>query len=414
MDAVAGRGGDSGLGTAGAGGTLVHFGAGSIGRSFIGQLFARSGYEVVFVDVDERIVEALNRRGAYRVVVKRNLRDDETLLVEHVRAVDGRDARRVASEVARASLVSTSVGAAALPSVFPRLAEGLVERRALRGEEPLDIVIAENLRNAAGVFSLGLSRELPSEYPLGRLVGLVETSIGKMVPLMSAAEAARDPLAVFAEEYNTLIVARNGFRSGIPKVAGLQPVDNIAAYVDRKLFVHNLGHAATAYLAFRRDPRTATISEALEALDTLGAVRSAMEQSAEALAREYPGELPAAGLREHIEELLDRFRNRALGDTLFRVGRDLRRKLGRDDRLVGAMLLASKHGVPFDAIAEATRAAFDFRATDELGRMFPGDATFLRTELPKGIPTLLREVCGLSAASPVDRAVIQAVERRIG
>ena len=61
-----------------------------------------------------------------------------------------------------------------------------------------------------------LGRYLPHDYPLNELVGLVETSIGKMVPIMSQKDLEEDPLQVFAEPYNTLIVSKKGFKNPIP------------------------------------------------------------------------------------------------------------------------------------------------------------------------------------------------------
>jgi mannitol-1-phosphate 5-dehydrogenase len=39
----------------------VHFGAGNIGRGFVGQLLHDSGYEVVFADVADALIESLQR-----------------------------------------------------------------------------------------------------------------------------------------------------------------------------------------------------------------------------------------------------------------------------------------------------------------------------------------------------------------
>ncbi len=69
--------------------SIVIFGAGKIGRSFIGQLFGRSGYEVIFVDIDPVIVAALNQRRNYTVMIKGET--EEKILVSNVRAVSGLD-----------------------------------------------------------------------------------------------------------------------------------------------------------------------------------------------------------------------------------------------------------------------------------------------------------------------------------
>ena len=174
--------------------TLVQFGAGNIGRSFLGQLFAQSGYEVVFVDIDDRLVDGLNRRRAYRVVIKQTDRPDEILRIENVRAVHGKDQAGVTREVAEADVLATSVGSRALPAVIPTIAAGLVQRRNRYGDRPLDIIIAENLHSAAAYFRRALREHLPGDYRLDKWVGLVETSIGKMVPIMREKDIAEDPL----------------------------------------------------------------------------------------------------------------------------------------------------------------------------------------------------------------------------
>lgn len=391
---------------------LVQFGAGNIGRSFIGQVFSRSGYEVVFVDIDEPLVEALNGKRSYDVIVKRNDEPDEAINITNVRAVDGRDAEAVAREIREAAVIATSVGKGALPHVLPPIAAGLRDRF-LAGGEPIDIILAENIRDAAELVERELSNRLRpalgDKWDLDAHVGIVETSIGKMVPIMTDEDRKRNPLWVFAEAYNTLIVDKRAFRAGVPQVMGIKAVDNIRAYVDRKLFVHNLGHAAAAYIGFRHHPDREYLYQVLADPEVLESTRTAMEQSAAALAAEYPADLTSDDLHEHIEDLLGRFQNRSLKDTVYRVGRDLPRKLSRDDRLVGAMLVAARHSLPFTAVAAATAAALDFRAADEHGEMFPADRDVVQRYETEGLEPILRDVCELSEAEPVDRSVMEEI-----
>jgi mannitol-1-phosphate 5-dehydrogenase len=393
---------------------LIQFGAGNIGRSFIGALFSQAGWEVVFVDVDPRIVSLLNEKRYYRVLIKRDGRDDEERLIGPVRAVDGRDGDLVVRELAGADLAATSVGKGALPRLLPVIGQGLRKRWALKPERPLDIIIAENARHAPELFRTILGTELGPEYPLEKLVGMVETSIGKMVPLMRPEDLAADPLLLFAEEYETLIVDRQGFRGPLPDIPALYPVDAIAAYVDRKLFIHNLGHAAAAYLGYRADPEKKLLCEVLELPGVAEGTRDAMEEAADALVLEYPAAYSRPDLSGHIADLLLRFRNRALGDTVYRVGRDLQRKLGRDDRLLGAMLLCARHQRPFGAIAAVFRSALEFAALDENGTLFPEDARFRSVFSPdaKGVFPLrkvLESICGLDSALEPDRKIFEVL-----
>ena len=392
---------------------LIQFGAGNIGRSFIGQLFARGGFDVVFIDIDDSIVDALNEKGRYKVVIKRNNQADEDIYIENVRAVNGKNINAVAEEIADADLLATSVGKGALGHIMPAIAGGLrkrLEKAEGTGELPyIDIIIAENIRNGAEYFYTKLEKELGEDFPLSAMVGFIETSIGKMVPIMRREDREEDPLQVFAEEYNNLILDKNNFKNPIPDVPGLKPVNNIHAYVDRKLFIHNLGHAASAYLGHRAHPDAKYIHDVLEDKTVLGKVRLCMEQSAQALNREYPEDLAMKALHNHIDDLLKRFQNRNLGDTVFRVGRDLRRKLGKQDRLLGAAILCEKHKCNYDHIAEAVRAALAFRATDETGNLHPSDAEFVAEYGNADIRKVLIEVSGLSPDEPLENSVIKNI-----
>lgn len=387
--------------------TFVQFGAGNIGRSFIGRLFAEAGYRVVFIDVDSRLVSLLNERRSYPVVVKQNDRPDQVRLIGGVSAIDGRDREAVIDVLTQADGMATSVGQRGLQAVLPLLAAALA-LRAANNAPPLDLIIAENLRSGAAWFRQNLGPLLPEGFDLDSRLGLVETSIGKMVPIMPQDALNEDPLQLFAEPYDTLIVDRLGFRREVPALAGLKPVNNIAAWVDRKLFLHNMSHAALAYLGYQANPALIYCWQAMELPAVVDAVRAALLQSAAALNRAYPDDLSQEELAAHADDLLNRYRNRALGDTLHRVGRDLGRKLAREDRLIGACLLAAKHGLPFDSLVPPIRAALKFAAPDEQGRVGEADQRILQAVAERGPRAVLCEIAGLDAGQSMDQRVLEA------
>ncbi|OGD14288.1 hypothetical protein A2V47_03585 [Candidatus Atribacteria bacterium RBG_19FT_COMBO_35_14] len=392
---------------------LLQFGAGNIGRSFIGQLFSRSGYEVVFIDINKELVKELNKKRAYKLVIKRNEFPDEIILIDNVRAIDGYDKEAVIREIVDTDILATAVGKYTLPQIVSVIAQGLQLREEKRGKNPLDIIIAENFRNVADYLRKELKSLLPLEYPFEGLVGLIESSIGKMVPLMKEEDKKKDLLWVFAEPYNTLIVDKKGFKNPIPQIRDLWAVENIKAYVDRKLFIHNLGHSSAAYLGYQYNSKMTFIYEALEVPEIYKIVREGMKQSAVALNEAYPKDLALPDLQNHIDDLLFRFQNKSLEDTIFRVGRDLYRKLDKNERLIGPMLLAQRQGTPYNKIKGTFYAALDFKAKDQKGEMYPLDKIFFQREYPRGLKHILKSVCHLFSHQDEEVKVREEIEKGI-
>ena len=227
---------------------LVLFGAGKIGRSFIAPLFNQGGYEVVFIDINKPLIDELNRKHNYNLVIKSY--ENKIINIQNVRGVNGTDEGKVMEEIKSASIIAISVGLRGLESIIPVIADGLIARYQSVNASLLDIIIAENLRDASGFIKGELKKYLPKEYPIDERIDLIETSIGKMVPIMTEKDVQEDILQVFAEPYNTLILDKLAFKNPIPEIEGLAPKDNIKAWVDRKLFIHNLGHVTAAYLGF--------------------------------------------------------------------------------------------------------------------------------------------------------------------
>ena len=388
------------------GNKLILFGAGKIGRSFIGQLFSRGGYEVVFVDVFKPVIDELNNRHSYRVVVKDDIESE--IVVQNVRGVFAGDQEEVIGEIATARLVAVSVGLHGLKSIIPLIAKGLIARYQSPQATPLDIIIAENLRNAAEFMNNELKKYLPEDYPIEQRVGLIETSIGKMVPIMLKKEMEADILQVFAEPYNTLILDKKGFKNPIPAIEGLAPKENMKAWVDRKLFIHNLGHATTAYLGYLAHPQSTFLYEVLSDQSIKEKVRQTMLQAAAILLAKYPDEFTMDALIDHTDDLIRRFQNKALGDTVFRVGCDLQRKLGKEDRMAGAIHLACELRLPYDLILQGLVAGFHFRAKDEAGNLLPADMEFAAI-YAKSIKQVMTTVCGFDENSDTN-LINEAIE----
>jgi len=383
--------------------SAVVFGAGNVGRGFLGQLFSESGYEVVFVDVDGPLIAALNARHAYTInLVDNDL--DERIKVAPVRALHARRGEEVALALAGAGVAATAVGVRALPQVAPLVAAGIARRAEEGVQTPLNIIVCENLKNAAATLRHMVAEHLAEEHRefFQAGVGFVDTVIGRMVPPPVPEVRKQDPAFIAVEPYKELPVDRRGFIGPVPEIVGMEPCDNFAVYTARKLYIHNCGHAVLGYLGYLRGHEFG-----YQALED-AAIRPLFEA---ALAESRAGIVAAHGvdpawLEAHVSDLVRRFANRALGDTVFRLARDPLRKLGPSDRLVGAARLAEGAGVLPKAIAWGIAA----------GYCFDDDADRLAVELQRrvardGFEAALTAVSGVGPDEPLGVLVRERYRR---
>lgn len=376
----------------------VQFGGGNIGRGFTGQLFSESGFEVVFVDVVPDLVKLLNERGSYPIRIA--CEEPWTVQVDNVRAVDGRNATAVAAEIRTADLMCTAVGVNVLPHIAPTIAAGIEARATAGVGEPINIIICENLQNMGPFLKGEVRKALPAELHgyLEEMVGFVESVVGRMVPVMTNEQKTEDPLLVVVEPYKHLPVSRAAIKGDLPEIVGVEPQDNFQGYVDRKLYTHNAGHAAASYFGYLKGYEY--VYEAVGDAQVNAAVRSVLSETGRALIRKHG--FPPDEHQAHIDDLLSRFANVALGDQIARVGGDPLRKLGPDDRLVGGAKLALDFGVFPTSTCKAVAAALHFDP--------PGDRTAPRVQellKERGVRGALEEISGLQQDSDLTDEIVK-------
>jgi mannitol-1-phosphate 5-dehydrogenase len=376
----------------------IIFGGGNIGRGFMGQLFSESGYFVTFVDVDRPLLDALNRRRSYTIRLVTNERTEE-VSVGPVAVVHSADVDAVADALAAAEIGATAVGAGILKHIAPTVARG-IERRAAQGNAaPFNLILCENLHGAASIFR-GMVLEHLDPARRGYMadhVGFVDTVIARMVPPLTPEMREQDPSLIVVEPYIELPVDRDGFVGQPPPVVGMIPYRPFAFFTDRKLYVHNAGHAVLGYLGYLKGYEYGY--GALADDEIYFQARGAMEESALALTRKYrpqPGALLA-----NIEDLLHRFGNRSLGDTTLRLGRDPVRKLAPGDRLVGAARNAIEQGVTPVHLATGIAAGLLFDPPDD------PVAQALQARIgAEGVERVLADISGIVAGDPLYEMVI--------
>ncbi len=160
----------------------VHFGAGNIGRGFIGQLLHESGYDIVFVDVRDDVVEALKTEGRYEVILADE--NERHVPVDRVTALhSARDAEEVTERIAEADLVTTAVGPSILPVIAPAIAEGLLERVRVGGA-PVNVIACENMVGASQALRGHVMEHVPEESAeaVDEIAGFPNAAVDRIVP----------------------------------------------------------------------------------------------------------------------------------------------------------------------------------------------------------------------------------------
>ncbi len=368
----------------------IHFGAGNVGRGFLGQVYDESGFHTLFVDVDPVIVDALNREGKYRLRLSGAGGGDFT--VRNVSAVSGRDTEAVSVAMVTADIISTAVGKDILERLVPVFLKGFEKRMQASVKDPLNIIICENLLDAEDFLMDRLLKQASgdmAEY-IKHDVGLGQAIISRMVIIPPAEVRAADPLFAQAEAYFELPVHVSGLKGEIPDLEWMRPFDNMQAEEARKLYMHNCSHALFAYLGFIRGYETLT--QAVDDEQLRRPVLKMLDDVADCLTDRYG--LDHDYLQKHGKELVRRFRDPELADTVYRVGRDPARKLSADDRLVGTLKLLASHGRPTGLVEKGIAAGFFFNP--------PGESMaqrFQETIKHSGIDNVIKETCGLDTDS---------------
>ena len=211
----------------------VMYGGGNIGRGFIGMLLSQSGYDVAFVDVVDAVINTLNEKHTYpvRIITTDGHTDVD---VKNVSAVDGKIPTDVARAIAECDIMATAVGVNVLKFIVKNIADGIVLRMN-ENPRPLNILICENLMDANKVLEKMIKEHLDADAIewFDKNVGLVEASIGRMVPVQTDEMKDGNPLRVCVESYGFLPVDKDAFKGEIPDIKNMVPFSPFDFYLKR-------------------------------------------------------------------------------------------------------------------------------------------------------------------------------------
>ncbi|WP_160679340.1 mannitol-1-phosphate 5-dehydrogenase [Clostridium sp. C8-1-8] len=361
----------------------VHFGAGNIGRGFIGYLLSKSEYSLTFVDISDFLVDSINKYKEYTVITLSTSENKEK--VHGVDAINIKDVEALEQAVIEADLITMSIGAPNLKSTGSLL-KNMLEKRMKVSQKKVDIIACENAIMATDMLKTAIVENMDKafiEY-LDNYVGFPNSAVDRIVPNVNIEKEL--PIDVAVEDFYEWDIEKNKVKANAD-IFGAEYVEMLDPYLERKLFLLNGAHATTAYLGYIKGYNY--IHEAIKDEYIRNVVINFHKEAVEALSKKHGIDIEL--LTAYSEKLIKRFENQYLQDEVFRVGRDPVRKLASNDRLITPLVLCKELGISSTNIVTGIAAGLLFDYKDD-----PKAQEVQEIIKNKTIQDAITEVCGLA------------------
>ena len=337
---------------------IIILGAGAIGRGFLPWMLSKAGHEFIFVDVNKKLIERLDRQKQYKAYRARNNKLEEMTVPV-----------KAAYLISEFPAPKFKDAAAAFICVGPR--NSLEAAACLKGMK-LPIILCENDPQTVNVVKNGLNYER------------VYFAIPDVITSNSASPEllAKDPLSIITEDGILFI------DEGAKDVKGEITFCNDAELKKQwtaKLYLHNTPHCITAYLGALVG--ATYIHESMQFPEIKNIVSGSMNEMLTALKLKW--DIPHPFLDWYANKELQRFSNVLLYDPISRVAREPLRKLELEGRLIGAAQICLSLGFTPKNILMGITSALLFENEHDTDRHL----SFLRKTLASKL--LLTYILGL-------------------
>lgn len=336
---------------------VVHFGAGNIGRGFIGQLLHQNGFEICFVDTNADLINQLNQDGGYRIDIMDE--QETTVFVDRISALNSlTETEKVIAAIKDADILTTSVGANNLAKIAPTIAKGLSER--FKQKRSINILANENAINASNILKEAVYETLSQQDAtvFDHYAYFVNTAIDRQ----SLGKVVEGKAVAVVEPYYEWVINRKQLDSATPfELQHVVLIDEMQPYIERKLYIVNAAHAAIAYLGDLHGYQT--IQEAIRNVEIVKIVNQFLSENSAYFVQKY--QFDSADLQCFIEKTLKRQKNQKLSDEIARVGGSPIRKLGPNDRLVAPVVKLETLGLPYGTGVKVIAAGYHYRHSDD-------------------------------------------------
>lgn len=371
----------------------THFGAGNIGRGFIGEILYQNGFSIDFVDINETIIDALKERNSYEIELA--AAEKKHIKVEQVTGINNqKDPEAVIASVATSDIVTTAIGPNILPFIAELIAKGIQKRRLEGNDTPLDVIACENMIGGSQ-FLLNKVREFLNKEDLSYVddfIGFPNAAVDRIVPM----QQHEDPLFVSVEPFCEWLVDDTQSKAKQIRLDNVGYVSDLTPYIERKLFSVNTGHATTAYTG--NYYRYTTIGEAIADDKVLNQLKAVLQETGDLLIAKW--DFARSQHEQYIQKIIERFKNPYISDDVSRVARTPIRKLGYDERFIRPIREAKERGLAYQSLVNVVAMILQY---DD-----PNDEESVRLQKmlkENSVADVIYEVTGLSDASIVDEIV---------
>ena len=331
----------------------VHFGGGNIGRGFVAEFLHNSGFEVVFVDVMDSIIEALQKASSYEVT-EIGPDGEKKFTIQNYRAINSKhEMEKVIHEIATADVVTCAVG----PNILKFIAEPIAKGIEARTEsKPLAVIACENAIGATDTLRGFIEGKMSKDAleNIGTKAQFANSAIDRIVP-MQEPDAG---LNVKIEKFYEWCVEEKPFKGSPPPIKGVHFVDDLQPYIERKLFTVNTSHATAAYYGYNAGKKY--IHEVLEDKKYHDIVQDTLKETAKLITTKYP-HISEQEQIDYVNSIVTRISNPVLKDAVERVGRAPLRKVSRKERFIGPAAELAERKLKFDCLLGGLEMALRFQ-----------------------------------------------------
>lgn len=331
----------------------VHFGAGNIGRGFIGEILFKNNFEIVFVDINSKIIDTLNKRGRYDIELAAT--DITTIHVKNVRGINNElEPGRVTQEITDADIITTAIGPKVLEFIAPLIADGLKQKLSVGNDHPVDIIACENMIGGSEHLKQYVSKYLTDleREQLDKFVGFPNAAVDRIIPLQNN----DDPLFVSVEPFKEWIIEESRMKNPKLKLEGIKYKQNLEPYIERKLFSVNTGHATVAYTA--KMLNYSTIKDAIADDKVLSQLEAVLRETGELLISRWNFNKEKHQAYQRL--IIERFKNPFISDNVVRVGRTPIRKLGYNERFILPIRQLKERDLSYDYLLDTVGMIFRY------------------------------------------------------